>query len=299
MKETNNVFPDLKKFSQHIGFSEEKLLAAFEIESKFHDLILQENDKIKRKRLYNTLYKEVHKIYYDYESSIEIKNIPFARKALLYKKELINKSILEVGCGQGSFLISVSKSYNTKKLTGLDVSLPSTRISQLFPNIDFIETDITEFTLNDKYDIVYSNHVLEHMAPMDLDSHLLSLKNAINPNGLIIINMPNCLFGPSDVTRIKDFSYTNNIPAEGSHFFESTYEVVIEKLKIHGFNIFFSPIPHTLIRHILPFIRINSELIANLEKRKNFINFLHSFKFNGRCRLNYEISIIAGISNNQ
>ncbi len=297
MKEIYNKFPDLKKFSKHIGFSEEKLLAAFKIEIKYHNLILNESDKIKRKDLYNSLYKEVHQIYYGNSYKNGINDIPFTRKALLYKKELKNKSILEVGCGQGSFLISVSKSFKTKKLTGLDVSLPPLDVINSFPNINFIETNITDFNLNEKYDIVYSNHVLEHMAPLDLDSHLNSLKKILNPGGKLIVNMPNRLFGPSDVSRIIDFSYTNKFPAIGSHFFESTYEEIIENLKKHGFNKFISPIPHTLIRHILPFIRINSHFISNIEKSKWVINFLHSIKYNGRCRLNFEVSIIAGIPN--
>jgi 2-polyprenyl-3-methyl-5-hydroxy-6-metoxy-1,4-benzoquinol methylase len=290
-------FQGLSKFSKHIGFSESKLVEAYKIEAKYHNLILNAQDKNERKILYNLLYKEVHQIYYSDKLTTDISKLPFARKAILYKKELENKSILEVGCGRGAFIISASKSYYLKKITGLDVSLPSMDIIEAFPNIEFIETDITEFNLIDKYDIIYSNHVLEHMAPLDIDSHIRSLKNALNPGGKIIINMPNKLFGPSDVTRIKDFTYTNAIPAEGSHFFESTYDEVIERFKNHGFDIFYSPIPHTILRHILPFIRIKSSLIAKLERKESIIKFLHKIKINGRCRLNYEISIIASMSN--
>ena len=197
------------------------------------------------------------------------------------------------------FLISVFKRFQFKKLTGLDVSLPTEKIIKHYQEIEFIKRDITEFSLNDKYDIVYSNHVLEHMGPLDLDSHILSIKKSLNYDGKFIFNLPNKLFGPSDITRIKDFTYTNSIPAVGSHFFESTYAEVIDKLREHGFDQFYSPIPHTFIRHVFPKIRIRSEIIAKIEQSRSFIRFLHLFKINGRCRLNYEISIIASCSKNE
>jgi 2-polyprenyl-3-methyl-5-hydroxy-6-metoxy-1,4-benzoquinol methylase len=297
MKNKYIDFPGLKKFSKHIGFHENDLIEAYAIEKKYHNLILQEKDKNSRKELYGKLYGEVHKLYYRNHLDSNPNRLPFARKALLFKKELYNKSILEIGCGRGAFLISVFKSYKFKKLTGLDVSLPPDKLIEIYQEIEFVNADITEFSINDKYDIVYSNHVLEHMGPLDLDSHLLSIRNALNPGGKVIINLPNKLFGPSDITIIKDFTYTNAIAAEGSHFFESTYEEVIEKLKKYGFDTFFSPIPHTFIRHIFPKIRIKSELIAKMELNRNLIRLFYLFKINGRCRLNYEISIIASCSN--
>lgn len=296
MTKKHNYFPDLKRFSKHIGFSENDLLEAYEIETKFHNLILSEKDKNLRKELYQKLYSEVHKVYYRNHLDLNPDKLPFARKALLYKKELENKSILEIGCGRGAFLISVLKSFAFKKLTGLDVSLPPQNLINNFQEIDFVNADVTEFTINSKFDIVYSNHVLEHMGPLDLDSHLLSIKNALKPGGKVILNLPNKLFGPSDVTRIKDFSYTNSISAEGSHFFESTYAEVIEKLRKYDFDTFYSPIPHTFIRHLFPSYRIKSELIARMEQNHRIISLLYLFKIKGRCRLNYEISIIASCS---
>ena len=291
----NTKFPDLFKFSKHIGFSPEKLIQAFDVETKYHKLILNESDKNLRKQLYNNLYTEVHRIYYGDGLLNSNETIPFSRKAILFKKELKNKSILEIGCGRGSFIISAFNSYNLKKITGLDVSLPSDILINKYADIEFIKMDVIDFDLSYKYDIVYSNHVFEHMAPLDIDSHIVSLKNSLAPQGKLIINMPNKLFGPSDVTRIIDFSYTNKTTAIGSHFFESSYEEVINKLKSHGFNVFYSPIPNIYMRHLLPWFRINSEYIALLERNSFFIKLLHSFKVFGRCRANYEISIIASI----
>lgn len=296
MKNNYAEFRGLKKFSKHIGFPETDLIEAYFIEKQYHTLILNEKDKNLRKELYSKLYKEVHNVYYKNFSDMDPKKIPFSRKALLYKKEIENKSILEVGCGRGSFLISILRNFSYKKLTGLDVSLPPENVIKFYPEIEFFDADVTEFEIVDKYDVVYSNHVLEHMGPLDLDSHIQSITNSLKLNGMVIINLPNRLFGPSDVTRIIDFTYTNAIKAEGSHFFESTYDEVISKLKKYGFDTFYSPIPHTYLRHIFPKVRINSQFIAKMERNPKLINLFYCFKFNGRCRLNYEISIIASRS---
>jgi 2-polyprenyl-3-methyl-5-hydroxy-6-metoxy-1,4-benzoquinol methylase len=299
MNNNNVKFPGLKKFSKHIGFSENDLMEAYIIEKKYHKLILNEKDKILRKELYTKLYSDVHRIYYKNNVNMDPSKIPFARKALLYKKEIQNKSILEVGCGRGSFLISILKRFKYKKLTGLDVSLPPENVRNFYPDIEFVNADITDFKTKNKYDIVYSNHVLEHMGPLDLDSHLGSIKNALKPDGLVILNLPNRLFGPSDITRIVDFTYTNKTRAIGSHFFESTYEEVLNLLKKHGFDTFYSPIPNTYLRHLFPNFRINSKFIAKMELNINLIKLLYFFKIDGRCRLNYEISIIASCDSTQ
>lgn len=299
MKDSNIKYPGLKRFSKHIGFPEDDLIQAYLIEKKYHTLILNEKDKNLRKELYNKLYKEVHNLYYKGNKEIDPNKLPFSRKAILYKKEIENKSILEVGCGRGSFLISVLRNFKYKKLTGLDVSLPPVNVIKFYPDIEFVDADVTEFKVVDKYDIIYSNHVLEHMGPLDLDSHFQSITNSLKPDGMVIINLPNKLFGPSDVTRIIDFSYTNALPAEGSHFFESTYDEVIGKLKQHGFDTFISPIPHTYLRHLFPKFRIGSQSIAKMERNPKLIKLFYFFKINGRCRLNYEISIIASRSKGQ
>lgn len=45
-----------------------------------------------------------------------------------------------------------------------------------------------------------ADQVLEHIAPVDLTMHLRSVRGALKNGGIFIVNMPNKLFGPSDVT---------------------------------------------------------------------------------------------------
>jgi len=288
-------YPSLLQFSKSINIPYEDLVEAFEIEKKFHEMILNEKLKSNRKALYQRLYSTVHPIYQRSKSNnqycCEIKS----RYALLFKKELRNKSILDVGCGQGAFLIScarLSKTLNTLKLCGLDVTIPNNDIIEQYPQIEFINSDITEFKVDQKFDVIYSNHVLEHMATDDLNTHLTSIKEALNIGGTLIINMPNRLFGPSDVSRIIDFSYTGKIQSMGSHLNELTYNELISILKKYEFINFRTVFPHTKLRYLFRFFRMSTTILCKLEKSKFFLNFLHSMKYHKTCIAKLEISII-------
>lgn len=285
-------YPSLKRFSKYISIPAEDLMEAFEVEKDFHQKILAANSKAERIKLYNNLYSTVHPIYQRNNRGAHHNGEMFSRKALLFEKELKGKSVLDVGCGQGAFLKTLVKRNHGFKLCGLDVSLPSPEEMKQYPQIEFIAADITEFQVASKYDVVYSNHVLEHMAPADVNSHLSSIKDALNDKGTLIINMPNRLFGPSDVTRIIDFSYTNKIAAQGSHFSEMTYHELVALLKQYGFTKFRTVLPHTKLRYLLPSFRMSPALLCKAEQSKSVMNLLHSLKFRGTCIAKLEITLI-------
>lgn len=292
IKNYTKLYPFLKKFSRSISIPEEDLVEAFEIEKKYHKLILVEKDKKRRIELYNQLYSTVHPIYRRGSLAKQDPSKLKSRKALLFRKELRNKSILEVGCGQGVFIINCAKFKKTKELCGIDVSLPSEEVIKKYPKIKFLNDDITEFTVDMKYEVVYSNHVLEHMATVDLHTHLASINRALIEGGTLIINMPNRLFGPSDVTRIIDFTYTGKTASLGSHFNELTYNELTSLLDEYGFENFKTVLPHTHLRHIFPFIRMPASILCKIEKSKYFMKMLHSIKFRGRCVAKFELTII-------
>jgi 2-polyprenyl-3-methyl-5-hydroxy-6-metoxy-1,4-benzoquinol methylase len=285
-------YPSLKRFSQSILIPEEDLVEAFEIEKDFHDKILAEPSKEERIKLYNSLYTTVHSIYKRNSRGSHNNGEMLNRKAYLFSKELKNKSILEVGCGQGAFLKTVAKINPGAKLCGLDVSIPGDEVLKQFPGIDFIAADITEFKVAEKYDVVYSNHVLEHMAPADFHTHLKSIQEALKENGLFIVNMPNRLFGPSDVTRILDFSYSNKINAQGSHFNETTYNELIPVLKQYGFTEFKTVFPHIKLRHLLRSFRMNPGILCKIEQSSFIMKLLHGIKHKGSCTAKFEITLI-------
>ncbi|MHA1989266.1 MAG: class I SAM-dependent methyltransferase, partial [Promethearchaeota archaeon] len=147
----NSQYPHLKKFSKDIGIPEKNLIEAFKIEKVFHQKILAEKSFSERKKLYSNVYNEVHLLYEKDRINtehIDVKN----RIVQLFKKELNKKSILDIGCGNGEFLKIVADKLDTEELVGLDISkgiLPKSD-----SNISFVNSDIINFKLRKKFDVV-------------------------------------------------------------------------------------------------------------------------------------------------
>jgi len=281
----NSKYPYIERFSSEIGIPENILVKAFEVEKEFHFKILNEIDAEKRNELYRDVYKTVHSLYGRTKlPTVQNSKINLVKR---FGNALEKKSILDVGCGNGDLLRAILETGKDKRLVGLDIS------EYVLPNsdaaIEFVKTDIIDFNLDAKFDFVFSDNVIEHIAPADLEAHLTSIKRILKLDGKLIILMPNRLFGPSDVTRIFDYTYTNKVPAQGTHINETTYTEMIEILEKHGFNKFKTIIPLPKIRSIFPRLRINAKIISSLEKKKWFIQLLYNLKYKDKCVLKLDI----------
>lgn len=279
-------YPFLYQFSKDIGVAPEKLIAAFEYEEAFHKKILKESDFEKRQLLYADIYNVVHELYGT------TKRTPDPNKKYkivkLFKKELSGKSILDIGCGEGNFLLCIEKKLKHKRLVGLDVSVD---VLPKLSNIEFIKTNIVDFDLADRFDVITSDNVMEHIAPKDLDIHLHSVTRHLKSNGALIIMMPNRLFGPNDVTRIIDYTNSNKVPAMGTHLSEMSYTEIIKLLKRHGFKKFKAIIPIPIIKYMMPNIRIPAKFMLALE-HKLMLNILYKIKYKSRCVLTQPIMLV-------
>lgn len=107
----NNNFPYLKTVSDIFKIPQENLLKAFQLEKEFHNAILNEKNTERRLELYADIYAKVHPLYHTSNSESIIVNNKFAN---FFKKELSEKSILDVGCGNGRILMGISEYLKTK-----------------------------------------------------------------------------------------------------------------------------------------------------------------------------------------
>lgn len=286
----NNRYPDLDVFSKSIGIPAKNLVEAFEIEKVFHKQILEEESFEKRQKMYEDVYNTVYTIYGKKKTDIQQGKNPQDNIVRLFRKELEGKSILDLGCGEGYFLDSVSRQLNHKSLVGLDVAIPP--LSKHHKNIEFITSSIIKFDLNRQFDVGFSNQVLEHIAPSDLPVHLASVRASIRNGGLFIINLPNRLFGPSDVTRIIDYSNTGKTGAQGTHLNESTYRELIPVLRQNGFQDFKTVLPIPKLRFMLDGFRMQPRLLQTVENSPFILKILRSIKFRGRCIAGFGIHLI-------
>lgn len=285
----NESYPFLKRFSQMIGVPEENLLKAFKIEQHYHKRILWETAPEKRRQFYREMYNQVHPLYNKSSAAASGKN-PFRRIVKLFQRELDGKSILDVGCGTGAFLTCVDDLLPHGRLVGIDTSLSV--LPEDTRGIRFIEGNVIDFEVNGSFDVVFSNHVLEHIAPADLASHISSIRKALAPGGCFILSTPNRLFGPSDVTRILDYTSCNRTPALGSHVNELNYTETIAVLSKYGFSDFQTILPLRFFKYCFPNLRLNPSFLVHMEDHPALFNVLHGVRFRSRCLLAFDVVLL-------
>ena len=100
----------LEKVARKRKVAEADLVQAYEIESQFYSKVLSETDKEARERLYSEAYGRIHQLYKKAgwpDSAAEARSK--AQLVRLFRQELDGKSVLDVGCGTGTFLRAIHK----------------------------------------------------------------------------------------------------------------------------------------------------------------------------------------------
>lgn len=284
-------YPYLDRVARELGIPAAALMRAFAVEREFHEGILAETDPATRKRLCREVYETVHPIYGTKPSTAGTAN-PKDAVVRMFRKELAGKSILEVGCGSGLFLGSVARLLPHGELVGLDTSAPV--LPEARDGIQFLRADVIDFTVPRRFDVVFSEHVIEHIAPADLPAHLESVTGALAGDGVFIVCAPNGGFGPSDVTRIMDRSHRGRTRALGTHLREPTHGELMELLKRHGFSRFRTVFPLMKLRNRLPFVRFDARLMAFVERNPLLMGALHAIRWRGRCIARFDTVLICG-----
>ncbi len=115
-------------------------------------------------------------------------NLDSKRMQLVAKhtQKLHSFSILDVGCGNPSFLNIVQKKFNAQ-CTGIDFSDHGWK-DEKFSNINLINTSISDYMPNGKFDIITLWHYLEH--DYNLHETVEKLYQCLNDNGKLIIEVP-------------------------------------------------------------------------------------------------------------
>jgi 2-polyprenyl-3-methyl-5-hydroxy-6-metoxy-1,4-benzoquinol methylase len=282
-------FPHLYWHSEELGIRADALVSIFAIEREFHARLLLTESAAERQRQYRELYNEVHRLRQEgaTREAVECTDGTRTKLALTFRREIEGKSMLDVGCGEGTFLREVARLVRHGKLCGIDTSevcigrnIESTQ-RQKDP-IEFLLRDVIDFELPDRFDVVFSHQVLEHIAPADLPAHIRSVHAALKPAGKFIVILPNRFWGPQDITRIVDNTFTGRVPAMGSHVNESSYTELTPWLKLHGFTNIKTIWP--LATHI-PFlrsVRVRPVINGMLERNAMLRSLSNLVRWHGR-----------------
>jgi len=99
-----------------------------------------------------------------------------------------NHVSLELGCGKGDFLGSVSSLCS--ECHGIEITVDKSNVNS-YNNVKIFENRIEEHNKRypEYYDIIYSFQVLEHVH--NVNSFVLNTLKALKPGGLLIVGVPN------------------------------------------------------------------------------------------------------------
>lgn len=126
-----------------------------------------------------------------------------------FKSRISNeKKVLEIGSGTGKDYQILRETYD---ITGSDYSDAFLKmLSKKFKHDEFLKVNALTMDVSDKYDVIYSNKVLHHLLPEQLELSFRKQYDILNDGGILFHTMWK---GDNKVTksnRIHDIAYNED-----------------------------------------------------------------------------------------
>ncbi|MBW8683963.1 methyltransferase domain-containing protein [Chitinophaga rhizophila] len=121
------------------------------------------------------LYREKHAFVFDYGNSL-----------IEWLQPAAGETILDLGCGTGELTAQIAE--KGAKVTGIDSAASMIESAQQhFPGVDFRVADATAFSLEEKFDAVFSNATLHWVRQQE--KALDRIYNHLKPGGRFVLEM--------------------------------------------------------------------------------------------------------------
>ena len=145
------------------------------------------------------------KQHYDNPDTYISSNKDIVRKMFSKRIELISKfsrgdKLLDIGSGKGEFL-DVAKYYGYDCL-GIEPSNNLNIYSRINYNVKVLTSAFLDIELNNYYDVITLNHVLEHISKPKL--FIIKIKQLLKDDGCLFIEVPNT---NSNLLKINDLYF--------------------------------------------------------------------------------------------
>ena len=163
-------------------------------------------------------------IFYNY-----VKNISFKRKESIFRDRNKNKSVLDIGAGNGAFLHFCKK--KKYQVFGVEPNEKARRIARRKGVI--LENSIERVT-SQQYDVITMWHSLEHV--LNLLECLDYLKKMLKKEGKLIIAAPN--FKSYDAEYYKEYWAAFDVPRHLWHFSQRSIHNLFEPLDMKVTNVY-------------------------------------------------------------
>lgn len=149
-----------------------------------------------------------------------VKKIAIKRKlALINKYANTSKTILDIGCGTGEFLITARK--NNWNTLGVEIN-DEARNKSSKKNITTYK--FIEEVKSSQFNIITLWHVLEHLK--DLNGTITKISNLLDTDGTLIIAVPN--YKSYDANYYKEYWAAYDTPRHLWHFSQKSISTIFE-----------------------------------------------------------------------
>jgi len=99
-------------------------------------------------------------------------------------------SIMDVGCGSGYLLQTLSEKFPNATLTGVELDHRlNDKIRNIVPKAEIINSDAESFEVSETFDLIVSTQVIEHL--YNPDAFLAKVSSRLSDCGLVILTTPN------------------------------------------------------------------------------------------------------------
>jgi 2-polyprenyl-3-methyl-5-hydroxy-6-metoxy-1,4-benzoquinol methylase len=215
--------------------TEEMILKHWELEKNLTKQILESNSVDRWEitdRSYTTLYRE---LWWLNKCANSNNKLP---PSIVYRNliEIIGqppKKIYEIGSGKAELITYLANCGFECTATEITYERGKQYASEV-PKLSWGISDgihLNKFEKSGSFDVVISNHVIEHLHPDDITEHFKNVNSILSSRGKYIFTTPHKHFGPADVSRV----FKCNKPL-GMHLKEYTYKELKNSLEKAGFK---------------------------------------------------------------
>ncbi len=209
--------------------------------------------KIFKKEIYDNYVSKMSKyMYKNVDKKSIFRNFPvWDVHYLRYFPEDKNIKILELGCGNGGFMLYL-KEKGYKNVFGVEISKEQISMAKKFGINGIILQDLVYFLkkTKEKYDVIVMRDVLEHFGKKEITLILKQVHRVLRAEGILVLQVPNAegLFGG----RYRYGDFTHEIAFTGSSLSTILRIAGFDEIKCYPSR----PVAHSVasfIRYILWF----------------------------------------------
>ena len=151
--------------------------------------------------------------------------------------------IVELGCGTGYHTLQMTRLYPVSKVTLVDFNASVIEdTKQRFASLDcekeFLLSDLFKLELDDKYDIVHSQGLLEHYTPEERKGLICLHRDLLAQNGIALILVPTpslaYRFWRGLLEKLQQWIYPDETAIPRAEFVRELESSGLEILKIQG-----------------------------------------------------------------